>query len=74
MKPGRLTRQMNHNAIYIAAWPKPMREAAGFTDADLTPEQRREAASQLRKRADELNPPSMAEAIRRHDARMREAK
>jgi len=51
-----LEQQFNHVAVEVATWPESMRRAAGFTDDSLTPEQRKEAAKRLRRRAEELDP------------------
>lgn len=56
LRRGWLTRQMHQNAVEVATWPESMRSAAGFTDDQFTPRQRREAAEILRKRANELDP------------------
>jgi hypothetical protein len=58
LRPGWLSRQFEANAIEIATWPESMRASAGFTDEGMTERQRKEAARILRKRADELDPPT----------------
>lgn len=56
LKPGWLDRQMNETEVEVATWSEALRSAAGFTDEGLTLKQRKEAATRLRKRADELDP------------------
>jgi hypothetical protein len=58
LKPGWLQRQIENAAIETAMWTESMRKAGGFTDEELTADQRREAARRLRARADELDPPT----------------
>jgi hypothetical protein len=58
LRPGWLSRQFEANAIEIATWPESMRASAGFTDEGMTERQRKEAARILRKRGDELDPPT----------------
>lgn len=58
LEPGWLGRQFSRVEIEVALWPEGMRREAGFDDSRLTVAQRKQAASVLRGRADELDPPA----------------
>ncbi len=54
---GWLKRMSDKNSVDIATWPKYLRDqmtGGPWSDADLTPEQRKQAAAILRARADGL--------------------
>lgn len=56
LETGWLNRQTHRANIDIAILPDSMRREAGLDDSGMTPEQRKEAAAILRRRADELDP------------------
>lgn len=57
---GWLARQMHRVAVDCAMWPAAMRREGCFDDRNLTLEQRKEAASKLRARANELDPQNVS--------------